>query len=374
MSTATLSNAPTLPSSSLSFFAIRRSPKLEAPAIFLSNNDATPFLNNGDPLNEYDSDNNNNNDKTQNTRENIEFQTFQSFLDAASYLFPSQSLRSEESSRTGTLGDAQNADSAEAISRTAKRPRTSIDDNGDDSGIALNTTKDVTNIQGAATRQKRKRPGSSDPTPWTNEETAKAATTTTTTDRTTTGGGGSTRTRNQEAASSKNNTEKTTNRSSISRAVALGAFTKAKPRAKTDDDPRRKSSKPRGSAAAAATSQNDNHNPPPARSGTATVTATTPPPGKIIKGYLDRFDIELERLKKFKEEFGDTDVPWKKTVYPAGDNKVIDHRRGKESIWSGLGRWVSFMRKQLQIHDIRADASLLTKDQVQKLKSVSTFA
>ena len=91
-----------------------------------------------------------------------------------------------------------------------------------------------------------------------------------------------------------------------------------------------------------------------------------------LQRHVKQFDKEYGRLRKFKEMYGDTDVPTKKARYrvlggDANNDTVIDQ---DSSAVKGLGTWVKSMRGQLKIYQEEPANSLLTKSQVQKLNDL----
>jgi hypothetical protein len=86
-------------------------------------------------------------------------------------------------------------------------------------------------------------------------------------------------------------------------------------------------------------------------------------PDKQLKAYKRQafdiaFDHNFARLKEFKQEFGDTDVPFhSKGVYRVGD-KTIDWKK-----YSGLGKWCSKMRTQIRVYQAKKVASQLSLSQ-----------
>jgi hypothetical protein len=76
------------------------------------------------------------------------------------------------------------------------------------------------------------------------------------------------------------------------------------------------------------------------------------------------FEKYILLLKGFKQEFGDTDVPYRQGVYRIGD-KTIDWTK-----YSGLGKWCSEMRLQLNIYKASKDASQLSSIQASQLRQL----
>ena len=81
------------------------------------------------------------------------------------------------------------------------------------------------------------------------------------------------------------------------------------------------------------------------------------------KEYLKGFDVELVRLRQFKVEYGDCDVPYRRGEFESSNGKTIDQAK-----YPGLGRWVAIARKQMKLYEVDPKTSLFTREEVRKLR------
>ena len=81
--------------------------------------------------------------------------------------------------------------------------------------------------------------------------------------------------------------------------------------------------------------------------------------------HMGSFDRYCKRLEEFKDEYGDCDVPYRRGMYRAQNDKYLDLEK-----YHGLGQFVHMMRKQLKLFEIDPHSSMLYKDEQQKLSQI----
>jgi hypothetical protein len=105
------------------------------------------------------------------------------------------------------------------------------------------------------------------------------------------------------------------------------------------------------------------------RTRTSSATTREGMPDKRFKAEKRQlFDCVFEpnfvRLKEFKQEYGDTDVPFRQGVYRIGD-KTIDWNK-----YNGLGKWCSETRSQLKFFQASEDTSHLSSVRAAQLRQL----
>ena len=123
--------------------------------------------------------------------------------------------------------------------------------------------------------------------------------------------------------------------------------------------------------------------PPPPKSQPQTTIMTTGPAqniSKLSQDFISNFEKFFNKLKQFKEEYGDTDVPTRRALYiVTSTNASTSTEDGSQLDLTAnhidqnkydclLGRFVAQMRKQIQSYETSPEMSLLTRNQVRNLQ------
>lgn len=102
----------------------------------------------------------------------------------------------------------------------------------------------------------------------------------------------------------------------------------------------------------------------------------TPPVTKIkeqlkCEHFHQLFDRKIKQLAQFKEEYGDTDVPYNpkstNSTQTTATGKILD---ANDKRFSGLGYWCSTIRTQLRVYQASKEASKLTSAEVTRLREI----